>query len=516
MPRSPAGAGRTMVAASVAWAGAESEWMDTPPAPALTRDLPAAPAVAARAPVAALAALAAVTAVPMAATPARTAPLAATTTSAAPSPSFGALLCALAPALDLAEARPGGHAVRASWIGQQLGRAIGLPTRSLRAAWLTLLLKDLGGSQTGPEIHRLLAVDDLAFKQAWRTPAPPRPLAVALAWRGAGGLAALRLLARGRALAHRLADSRAAAGARLARALVPGEDVPAALATLDAHWDGRGTPAGLAGEDIPHLARVAALAQALDLAFVRGGPEAAMALARRQRGRAFDPALCDTMLALGQDVAFWRRLDDDELALALVAAEPAPQPLDDDALDAVARVFGQAADAKSRHTAGHSERVAQRADEIAARLGLDLAHRRWLRRAALLHDLGVLGVSTALLDATGPQDAAAREARNAHAALTETLLAGCPPLKALARIAGAHHERLDGAGYPRGLDARHLRLETRIIRCADRYDALVSGRAAHPARSADAALALMQGEVGSHIDADCLLALRAALAGPPR
>ena len=149
--------------------------------------------------------------------------------------------------------------------------------------------------------------------------------------------------------------------------------------------------------------------------------------------------------------------------------EPArqPQPMDDDPLDDIAAAFGQIVDAKSAWTAGHSARVALVTEHVAERLGLGAPERRWLRRGALLHDVGKLGVSNRILDKAGLLDAAEWATVRQHASNTEQILGRIGAFGALARIAGAHHEKLDGTGYPRGLDARHIRLETRIITTAD-------------------------------------------------
>jgi putative nucleotidyltransferase with HDIG domain len=185
--------------------------------------------------------------------------------------------------------------------------------------------------------------------------------------------------------------------------------------------------------------------------------------------------------------------------------------VDEDYLDDVAAAFGRVVDAKSPFTGGHSERVGRLAHALARRLGLDADHARWLRRGALLHDVGKLGVSNAILDKPGPLDATEWVAMRRHAVHTEEVLGRISAFRVLSRVAGAHHERLDGNGYPRGLDARHLRLETRIITTADIFDALTSDRPYRAAMPVERALAIMEGDVGTAIDARCLAGLKALL-----
>ena len=109
-------------------------------------------------------------------------------------------------------------------------------------------------------------------------------------------------------------------------------------------------------------------------------------------------------------------------------------------------------------------------------MGLSDEERRWLKRAALLHDIGKLGVSNSILDKPGKLDADEWAAMQMHAAYSETILSRIDAFGDLAAIAGAHHERLDGKGYPRGLSGDQIARETRMITTADIFDALTADR----------------------------------------
>ncbi len=170
--------------------------------------------------------------------------------------------------------------------------------------------------------------------------------------------------------------------------------------------------------------------------------------------------------------------------------------MDEDYLDDVARAFAQIVDAKSPFTSGHSERVAVYADLVAAELGHGAHHRRWLRRAALLHDLGKLGVSNAVLDKNGKLDEDEWRQIRAHAGLSESILARVPLFRDMARIGGAHHERPDGKGYPHGLAGEAIDLDTRIVTVADVFDALTADRPYRAAMPVDEALAIMERDSG--------------------
>ena len=182
-------------------------------------------------------------------------------------------------------------------------------------------------------------------------------------------------------------------------------------------------------------------------------------------------------------------------------------PIDEDYLDDIAAAFAQVVDSKSPYTSGHSERVTLFTDMIAEQLEFGAEQRRWLKRAALLHDIGKLGVSNAILDKPGKLDDAEWEAMRMHAAHSEAILSRIGAFSELAPIAGAHHERLDGKGYPRGLSGDQICLETRIITTADIFDALTADRPYRAAMPITKALAIMSGMVGTQIDADCFAAL---------
>jgi HD-GYP domain-containing protein (c-di-GMP phosphodiesterase class II) len=144
-------------------------------------------------------------------------------------------------------------------------------------------------------------------------------------------------------------------------------------------------------------------------------------------------------------------------------------------------------------------------------LGFSDEPRRWLKRAALLHDIGKLGVSNSILDKPGKLNDAEWEAMKLHAAYTERILSRIAAFGDLAHIAAAHHERLDGKGYPRGLSGGQIALETRIITTADIFDALTADRPYRPAMPVSKAFAIMSDMVGTQLDPRCFTALQGAI-----
>ena len=436
-------------------------------------------------------------------------------------PRLAELLGALSHALDMTEGQPAGHCLRSCWIGQQVGRAIGLDAVEMRDLYYATLLKDSGCSSNAARICQLFLTDDLGFKRDRRIVGLSLPSLMNFVMRHTGARAGVMERVRaivnavqnGGEIHRELTETRCSRGAQIARQLRFSEEVADAIQSLDEHWDGSGQPQGLAGKEIPLHSRIALLAQVVDVFHASVGPQGTREEVARRSGRWFDPRIADAFAVLARDPAFWRQLAAEDLERRVLDMAPAQQsqPVDDDYLDDIAMAFGQIVDAKSPWTSGHSARVALVTEHVAERLGLGAPERRWLRRGALLHDVGKLGVSTRILDKSGPLDADEWAAVRQHAANTEQILGRIGAFGTLARIAGAHHEKLDGTGYPRGLDARHIRLETRIITTADIFDALTADRPYRPALSTGQALRLLREGVGTSVDGDCVAALEQSL-----
>ena len=431
------------------------------------------------------------------------------------------LISALSHALDITEGQPVGHCVRCCWIGMHIGREIGLDARQLWELYYTLLLKDLGCSSNAARICELYLTDDLHFKQDFKRVGDSLPQVVRFVLQHTGlkaGLAerfksVLNIFKNGPGISLQLIQTRCQRGAEIARLLRFSEGIAQGIYNLDEHWNGQGKPAGVAGEAIPVYARIALLSQVVDVFYTGGSKEAALAEAASRSGQWFDPAMVDALQRLGTQQAFWSTLNASNLDQAVSALEPSQYevPLDADYLDDIATAFGQVVDSKSPYTSGHSTRVALYTDLIAESLGLDLERRRWLKRGALLHDVGKLGVSNSVLDKAGKLDAAEWEEVRKHAALTESILSRIGAFSELARVAGAHHERLDGGGYPRGLMAADIAMETRIITTADIFDAITAERPYRGAVPVDQTLAMMKKTVGTALDPDCYAALCQAM-----
>jgi putative nucleotidyltransferase with HDIG domain len=421
-------------------------------------------------------------------------------------------------ALDLTEGQPPGHCVRCCWIGTHIGLRLGLDAERLSDLYYTLLLKDAGCSSNAARLWQLYGGDERLIKHGFKTVDSHSLLQLArfvLRYSGPGEALrnrvqrVLNIARHGEELAGELIHTRCERGADIVRRIGFNESVAAGVYCLDEHWNGQGKTGALCEEQIPLNARIALLTQVVDVFHSVGGPQAALDEARRRSGSWFDPRLVAALQAVSVEPGFWDALAAEGLDARVGALEPVARTImiDEDRLDVIASAFADIIDAKSSFTGGHSHRVMQYAEKVAARLGVPAPRRRWLRRGALLHDIGKLGVSNSILDKPGRLDAAETLAMQRHAVLSEEILVRLSVFRDLAPIAAAHHERLDGKGYPKRLGGDAIALETRILTVADIFDALTAGRPYRAAMPRGEALAIMQREVGTAIDARCFDAL---------
>ena len=428
------------------------------------------------------------------------------------------VLSALSYALDITEGQPEGHAVRTCLLGMRLAEVVGFPAPDRGALFYALLLKDLGCSSNAARLCAIFGADDRALKGAhrltdWTAALPSLGYTVRHAvpgappWHRAARVAALALRERGSGRA--MVQTRCDRGADIAGMLGFGAVTRDAIRALDEHWDGRGLPEGLAGEAIPPAARIVGLAQSVEVFASRYGVEAAIGVALERRGRWFDPALVDGLRALRRDFALWERVLGPAPRAHLEGLEPEDEVrvADEATLDLVAQAFARVIDAKSPYTFQHSEGVARLAVAIGDAIDLEPEELRDLRRAGLLHDIGKLGVSNLILDKPDRLTEEEMAQVRRHPAHTQQILGRVGAFSGFADTAGAHHERLDGKGYHRGLPGGQLDAPARALAVADVYEALTSDRPYRAGLPHDEALALLRRQSGSALCPESVEAL---------
>jgi HD-GYP domain-containing protein (c-di-GMP phosphodiesterase class II) len=421
------------------------------------------------------------------------------------------ILAALSYALDITEGQPPGHAIRSCLIGMRLADEIGLPAEQRAPLFYALLLKDLGCSSNAAKVCSLFGADDIAAKRDMKTvdwanlfqaaiyglqhTAPNGSLvekarqSVTIALQG-GPLAARPIF-----------ELRCDRGAQIAERLGFPKATTEAIRSLDEHWNGRGYPHGLRREAIPLLGRIICLAQSVEIFWSTVDHAAAYTMARRRSKRWFDPQLVAALERFRSDELFWASLGHAEIEQQLsgLITEDPLIDADDEWCDRIALAFAQVIDAKSPWTYHHSEGVATIVAHLGADLGLGPAALRDLWRAGLLHDIGKLGISNQILDKPGKLTEEEFASLRRHANYSRDILARVACFRHLADLVAAHHERLDGRGYPDGLTGDQLSLPARLLAIADRCEALISARPYRAALTPSQALDLLRRDVGSGI-----------------
>ena len=167
---------------------------------------------------------------------------------------------------------------------------------------------------------------------------------------------------------------------------------------------------------------------------------------------------------------------------------------------------------KDDYTAAHTRGVALRAVQVGEELGLPPARLRELAIGGLVHDVGKLAVPSEILQKPGALTDEEYDEIKRHPELGSDLVRQLGFSAQVARLVLDHHERLDGSGYPRGLGAPDLDIETRILAVCDVFDALLSRRVYRPAWTLETALELLRSESGTSFDPACVEALERVIA----
>jgi putative nucleotidyltransferase with HDIG domain len=323
----------------------------------------------------------------------------------------------------------------------------------------------------------------------------------------------LALMSRGPEGPREMVRTRCERGADIATMLGLADESVQAIRALDEHWDGMGQPYAKKGEEIPLLARILNLAQTFEVFFTTGGVDDAYDMAATRRGTWFDPETVDALFSISRSDPFWYAVAQTSNLAALAQLEPRDNILtvDEDRLDTFAAAFARVIDAKSPWTFSHSRGVADTAVALAQRLGFTAAQIRVLRRSALLHDLGKLGISNLILDKPEKLTNDEYKAMQKHTEYTAAILARVPCFAAFAAEAAAHHEKLDGRGYHFGLTGPQISLTTRILAVADICDALRASRPYRAGLSNDRVLDIIGREAGTALDEEVVNALRSVL-----
>jgi HD-GYP domain-containing protein (c-di-GMP phosphodiesterase class II) len=400
------------------------------------------------------------------------------------------LLGAFSLATDLGLGQPMEHVLRSWLISARLGDRLGLDDQARVSLYFVMTLAWVGCVADTAEVAAWFG-DDIAFRaDSFKVDLAGLPLVgFVLGHAGAGRPALQRLRLRANLLVtggyavQRGLMAHCISTAHMAARLGLGSQVCDSLPHVFTRWDGKGVPEGVAGEDIALPVRLFHLADVIEVAHRCDGVESAVAVARARSGSQFDPQLVDLFCSEPREVL--ENLDASFECEKLIDTEPVLcRQLSEAELDRALETMADFTDLRSPCRAGHSRAVAQLAAGAAKQCGLSIDEIVGLRRAALLHDIGLHGVPASILDKPGPLSAAEWERMRLHTYWTERVLSRPAPLARLAAIASMSNERIDGSGYHRGLTGSAIPPAGRILAAADCFQAMREPRPHRPARSA--------------------------------
>ena len=381
------------------------------------------------------------------------------------------LLGGLSLVTDIGTGSPLEESLKRCLVAARLARMIGCTNSEVSDVLYTSLLQHLGCTAYSHEAARVWGDDIITarvnflsssgeLKDMWRLWIPGIAQAT--------GRSKARALATTVVTARRMDAEGTAATCEVARAASQGlglpEPVQVGLSHMFAMWNGKGFPR-TAGEEIPLAARLMQVALTAVMFASHANTDVAVAELLRRAGTQLDPNLAELLVERADELL--ADLDEIDAYQAVLDIEPEPaRRVEKDELADVARTFGNLVDLKSPWLHGHSAGVGDLAAAAAGMLGLrdDMGT---VRVAGYLHDLGRVGVSSAIWDKAGPLSGIERDQARLHAYHSERILARIPPLTGLAKLAGQHHERCDGSGYHRGSTAAQLSMPSRILACAD-------------------------------------------------
>ncbi len=427
------------------------------------------------------------------------------------------LVATLSLVADLGMGRPMERVLRQTVIAMRLGAEAAMSPGVQEAAYYTSLLTWVGCAADTSELAHLFGDEQGLYADTHDGDLAGVTMAVFVArhlGRGSSGLRRIGMVGKFLATAGRsvqqVMESHCQSASELAERLDLGPAVSGPLLQAFERWDGKGIPGVAGADELAPAIRLVHVADSIEAFHHTGGIEAAIDVTRERRGTQFDPALVDCFHEHAAEIL--DGLDEIVAWDEVIALDPRlGSTLTEDALDRALHALADFADLKCPLRLGHSRGVAALAADAGAALGLAGAEVDMLRRAALVHDIGMIGVPSGVWDETRPWTLAQRERARTHPYLTERMLARTPTLAVIGHCASLHHERLDGSGYPHGLRGDAISFPSRILAAADVYQALRQSRPHREALPADQAEQVLREEVrAARLDGDAVNAVLSA------
>lgn len=432
------------------------------------------------------------------------------------------VLGAFSLAMDLGLGQPMEHVLRSWAIAARLADHLGVEPEERESLYYVATLAWVGCVADTPEVAAWFG-DDIAFRgDSYEVDFAGLPmLGFMLRHVGMGspGIQRLRLAANlvgtgGKGIKRGLM-SHCLTTAQMAERLGLGAEVCGPLQQMFTRWDGQGVPSDVSGSAIAFSMRLFHLADTVEVHHRSGGVDAAIAVAQERRGKQLDPDVVDAFCALALEVLGDRSTEPDWNLI--LANEPALQRrLSERELDTALEAIADFTDLRSLWRAGHSRGVADLVARAAAHMGLPQQDLVALRRAGLLHDIGLHSIPATILDKASPLSASESERMRMHTYYTERMLAQPPALARIGSIASMAQERCDGSGQHRGLSGPAIPLTGRLLAAACAYRTMIEPRAHRPAMSTKQAKAELLAQVrAGRLDAEAVESVLAASGQAP-
>jgi HD-GYP domain-containing protein (c-di-GMP phosphodiesterase class II) len=409
------------------------------------------------------------------------------------------LLSGLSIVADLGYGLPIETALRSCLIGAALARRMDLPEREVADVFYVSLLFHVGCVAYAQETFELFGDDYAVRRAAVQTDfTDVRDIFATFIPRATSGLppaararAAVRMVMTGRGFGKAHDQASCDVARSVARRIGLPDTVSRSLYDIHESWNGGGARR-LRAEQIARSARIARVATETSELLSLGARDVVDAL-RRRAGKTLDPAVVEHIASDRKAVVTDATSGDPRRQL--LDAEPSPvAEIDEVDLPRIARAFGELADLKTLFTHGHSAAVTALSVATAGRLGLDRRTCVCVEIAGYLHDVGRIGISNRIWAKPGPLTMGEWEQVRLHPYHSERVLASTSALKPMARIAGMHHERIDGSGYHRGCQRKDIDIAARVLSCADAFQAMTERRAHRPALKPERARDELLGE----------------------
>jgi HD-GYP domain-containing protein (c-di-GMP phosphodiesterase class II) len=397
------------------------------------------------------------------------------------------LVASLSLATDLGLGQPQEHVLRQTVIAARLATLAGLSEDDRAATFYVSLLAWVGCISDSHELahwfgdDRQLRADSYQLdKVGW----PMMRMMIDHVAAGSGPVRRMTMI--GRFLAGGFRDAMGTyithcqTTGDIAERLGLDQRVSRSLTQAFERWDGKGFPGTARGDEIEPVMRIVQIADDSEVFLRADGPDAAVDMLKARRGTEFDPHLVD-LCAAHADEIFGDLATVDAWELVIAGCSALDRPVDDESLDSVLEIFADYADLKSPRTLGHSRAVAALVAGAAPVLGLSARQSTLATRAALVHRLGAIGVSTGIWNKPGPLTSMEWERVRTVPYLTERILCRQARLAEIGMLAAMCHERMDGSGYPRGVRGAAIPVPARLLAAADAYQSLAEDRPDRPA-----------------------------------